>query len=114
MNEPKKIQPLPPGLLDKLDKHERWLYETVFDGVQKTERLIEHSVKADEHRIYINKEVSDTRSEVAELTKKVQPAVQLAARFSTLKGKSIAAGFALAVIAITAALTEWVKSIFKP
>lgn len=115
MNEqPKESKPsIPPGLLDKLDKHERWLYETVFDGVQKTDWLIAHAVEADKHRTYINAEVSRARAEILMLEKKVDPAINLAAKFSTLRGKSVAAGLAFITIAITVALTEWFKSFWK-
>jgi hypothetical protein len=97
---------IPPGLLDQLPKHERWLYERCWSNEKKADWLILHAKRADDHRTFINAELTALKENVA-------PAVALASKFSTFKGKSIAAGLALLTIAVTVALTEWVKSIFK-
>lgn len=97
---------IPPGLLDGLPKHERWLYERCWSNEKKADWLIGHAKRADDHRTFINAELTALKESVA-------PAVALASKFSTFKGKSIAAGLALLTVAITGALMEWIKSLFK-
>lgn len=97
---------IPDGLLDSLPTHEQWLYRRCWSNEKKADWLIEHAKRADDHRTEINRVV-------AELDAKVVPAVNLANRFSTVKGKAYAAGVGFVTIAITVALTEWFKSLWK-
>lgn len=105
-NPPKFDADIPVHLLKDISDGSKWMYEQISVHGKKADWLIDHAKRADDHRTHINKVVSD-------LDVKVTPAVNLAAKVTTLRGRIVAVVLLIVIPMGLAVFGAWVGSVFK-
>jgi hypothetical protein len=108
--QPTKFEPKIPLWMrphyDAMPPHEQWKCDMASVQEQQNNWLMEHAVRADEHRAHINKRVDDLATEV-------KPVVATFKLLATVRAKLMAIALAILIPMALAVFGAWVSSKFQ-